>query len=146
MFGKIRSQTISAPSCDCSTVRRQRGPYTVVENADSGEDSRQKKLLHKLRERGEYRKLAILPERWKEVIPQLRERFPNFNEVIDYLHGMFTLASLEDGVPRFDPILLSGPARCRQNFLCRVAGRFARCTVCDDTHGKRTGRQRFDGE
>jgi ATP-dependent Lon protease len=76
---------------------------------DSASKSRQKELLALLKRKGEYRKLAQIPPNWLEVLGDLEAAFPNFASVVDYLRALFSLAALEDGVPRLDPMVLAGP-------------------------------------
>lgn len=71
---------------------------------------KRKKAAHKLvGARGEYRKLAQLPEDWRQQLDALETVFPNFGEVIDYLRALFVIAALGDKTPRLDPVLLNGP-------------------------------------
>jgi ATP-dependent Lon protease len=71
---------------------------------------RRKSALHKLlARRGQYRKLATLPDNWRHQLDAIEADFPNFDEVVDYLRAMFSVAQIGDQSPRLDPLLLNGP-------------------------------------
>lgn len=58
---------------------------------------------------GEFRKLATIPKQYRRDIESLRDKFPNFSEVLDYIGSCCEIASRTDGVLRMTPILLSSP-------------------------------------
>lgn len=71
---------------------------------------KRKKAAHKMiGARGEHRKLAQLPEDWRQQLDIIETAFPNFADVLDYLRALFVIAALGDRTPRLDPILLDGP-------------------------------------
>lgn len=87
---------------------------------------KRKSALHTLISgRGEYRKLARLPDDWREKLAEIEGEFPNFVEVIDYLRAMFVVAELTGDSPRIGPILLNGPPGVGKSlFAERMSGFF----------------------
>lgn len=66
-------------------------------------------LTAALRARGTMRKLATVKPTWRTDLEDMARQFPNFVQVVDYLRGMFALASHGDGVPMLAPMLFVGP-------------------------------------
>lgn len=83
-----------------------RDAAAVEARIQDADEKRRKSAWHKLiASRGEYRKLAPLPEDWRERLDEFERTSPNFGEVIDYLRAMCALAELSDGVLHLDPML-----------------------------------------
>lgn len=93
-----------------------------VAGAGLVEERRLTSMMRTLRERGEYRKLATVPRRWRSKLNTLERRFPNFAEVLDYLRVMFTLAEHDNRVPKLDPILLVGSPGCGKSYFAQTFG------------------------
>lgn len=86
---------------------------------DRDERERAKHLVEDLKRDRGYRKLARLAPDWPAELYALERDFPNFAEarVFDYLRAMFTLASLDNGVPDLAPMLWCGPPGIGKTFL-----------------------------
>ncbi len=68
--------------------------------------------------------LAALPDDIFEKLEDLRLRFPNFSEAIDYYREQFALARLADNAAFFaNPLLLSGPAGVGKTAFCHELAR-----------------------
>lgn len=68
-----------------------------------------KAMILKLVKSGEYRKLRQLPRSYRRDLHVMREKFPNFMEVINYVSTCAELANRSyDRVMRINPILLHG--------------------------------------
>ncbi len=87
-----------------------RDAAAIEARVQEADEKRRKSALYKLMaNRGEYRKLARLPDDWREQLDDIEASCPNFSEVLDYLRAMCALAEVTDGVLRLDPMLLNGP-------------------------------------
>ncbi len=75
---------------------------------DSDQKKRKEELVKLLRRRGEYRRLATIPEDWRERLDEFAARFPNVGEAIEFIRYAFALAEQNDRVPRLMPLLLAG--------------------------------------
>lgn len=88
------------------------------------EDRRLAAVMHTLRLRGEYRKLAVVGVDWRVRLDDLEACFPTFTNVIDYLRVMYSLAEHGTGAIRLDPILLNGPPGCGKSYFAERLGHF----------------------
>lgn len=66
-------------------------------------------FLQSVSSKGTTRTLKSLDDNYRQKLSHMREEFPNFIEVIDYISFCAELAWHTDRVLRFTPILLSGP-------------------------------------
>lgn len=102
-----------------------RDAAAVDARLQDADEKRRKSAWHKLvASRGEYRKLAPLPEDWRERLDELEGTCPNFAEVIDYLRAMCALAELSDGVLHLDPMLFDGPPGVGKSLFAERMTRF----------------------
>ncbi|MFA6064156.1 MAG: AAA family ATPase [Gallionella sp.] len=102
-----------------------RDASAVDARIQEADEKRHKSALHKLiASRGEYRKLARVPDDWREQLDEIEAACPNFAEVIDYLRAMCALAELTDGVLRLDPMLLNGPPGVGKSLFAERMTRF----------------------
>lgn len=103
------------PEWDGAVVRivdwkaAERGFASRMARTSPMETRRLTTVMETLRARGDYRKLAGIPQDWRERLNVVEENFPNFSRVIDYLRGAYALAERKNGVPTLSPILLVGP-------------------------------------
>lgn len=79
------------------------------ECSDNDHRRRAKSLIKLLETTGEYRKLATISEHWRSELDVMSKRFPNFDEVIDYVRISCALAERSDRILRLS-LLLAGPA------------------------------------
>ncbi len=86
----------------------------------SEERKRATAMINILRERGGFRKLALVPENWREIVANLKKKFPNFLEVLEYVAGALALAEQTDGVLHLDPILLNGSPGCGKTMFAKA--------------------------
>lgn len=78
-------------------------------------------MLKGLLKSGEFRKLATIPRQYRRDIESLRDKFPNFGEVLDYIGSCCEIASRTDGVLRMTPILLtSAPGVGKTTFVASL--------------------------
>jgi len=82
---------------------------TLETSTDAEQRRRAKALIAMLQKNGELRKLATIPEQWRQDLDQLSADFPNFGEVIDYIKVSCALAERSDRVLRIC-MLFAGPA------------------------------------
>lgn len=80
------------------------------------------KLITGLTERGFMRKLKTVSSTYKSDLLNLAERFPNFSEVINYVHRCAEIAWRTDKVLRLTPILLSGDAGVGKTVFSEALG------------------------
>lgn len=67
---------------------------------------------------GQFRKLATIPRQYRRDIESLRDTYPNFSEVLDYIGSCCEIAHRTDGVLRMTPILLtSAPGVGKTTFV-----------------------------
>lgn len=81
-------------------------------------------VVETMKKRGQVRQLSLIPENFREGLASLRMNFPNFSEVIDYLHGLAEIAWRTDKVMRFTPILLNGPGGVGKTMFSEAVGRW----------------------
>lgn len=66
-------------------------------------------LCERMMEKSGDRRLARAAKGWRIQLGTLRNKHPNFDQVIEYLHGEFALAEAMKQAPAPAPILLDGP-------------------------------------
>ena len=88
-----------------------------------GDGRRLESVMQTLRSRGEFRRLAVVGNDWRQRLDDLEASFPTFWEVIDYLRVMYTLAEHGTGALRLDPILLNGPPGCGKSYFAECLGK-----------------------
>lgn len=76
--------------------------------ADRDFIGRIKKAVERMQKAGPWRRLVTLPEDWRMRVEDLRTRFPNFGDVVDYVAAACAVAEQRDRVVRFGHILISG--------------------------------------
>jgi len=96
----------------------------VMPPGDSDQKKRKEEIVKLLRRRGEYRRLAALPDDWRERLNAFAARFPNVTEAIEYLRHAFALAEQGDRVPRLTPILLGGEPGVGKSHFARSFAEF----------------------
>lgn len=78
-------------------------------------------MLKGLLKSGEFRKLATIPRQYRRDLESLRDKFPNFGEVLDYIGSCCEIAKRTDGVLRMTPILLtSAPGVGKTTFVASL--------------------------
>lgn len=88
---------------------------------DEQHRSRTMAMIKGLLKCGQYRKLAIIPTQYRRDIESLRDRYPNFGEVLDYIASCCEIASRTGGVLRMTPILLtSAPGVGKTTFVASL--------------------------
>lgn len=97
----------------CVQLFEQKDLQLLNETAKSSRDTETHKivsnLIHMISSKGNIRVLKALDSEYRKNLLDMREDFPNFLEVIDYISYYAELAWHTDRVLRFTPILLSGP-------------------------------------
>lgn len=88
--------------------------------ADGEDATRLTRLFESVRARGEFRKLARVPAKWRWSVHRLAQQFPNFAEVTDFLCAMFALAEHANGVPEIPPLLFNGPPGTGKSLFARA--------------------------
>lgn len=78
-------------------------------NSDGDSLSRIRNTCEELIKAGPMRVLSKAPTNYKEIIQELRQKFPNFIELINQLESSLVLAMLGDQVIKLPNILLVGP-------------------------------------
>ncbi len=102
-----------------------RDAAAIEARVQEADDKRRRSAFYKLvASRGEYRKLAPVPDDWKEQLDEIEADCPNFAEVIDYLRAMCAIAELNNGVLRLDPMLLNGPPGVGKSLFAARMTRF----------------------
>lgn len=88
---------------------------------DEQHKARTSAMLKGLLKTGQFRKLATIPRQYRRDIESLRDKFPNFSEVLDYIGSCCEIASRTDGVLRMTPILLtSAPGVGKTTFVASL--------------------------
>lgn len=87
---------------------------------DSDQRARTVTMLRGLVESGQYRKLRQIPENFRQDIRQMREIYPNFNDVLDYISTCCEIGLRTDGVLKTTPILLCGGPGTGKSTLARA--------------------------
>jgi ATP-dependent Lon protease len=98
------------------------------------------KLLQSIKKTGTKRRLTVLDQNARVRLEEMRIEFPNFLEVIDYISRYAEIAWHTDGVLRFAPILLTGPAgigktRFAERFASWSASSFHRIAIASSQNG-----------
>jgi ATP-dependent Lon protease len=98
---------------------------------DDGDRRSLRELFEHLFTHGPDRKLRCLPPHWKDLLDELEGAHPNLSEVVNYLRYRFALASAQDGVISFEPILLvGGPGVGKSMFADKLSRLFGSGFVC----------------
>jgi len=80
------------------------------EGASREQVLRIKNLIKRLKESSAEKSLALIPQDWKKHCDELQHKFPNFNEVTQFIRHQFALSNVSDQKLRFPPFLLIGDA------------------------------------
>lgn len=56
--------------------------------------------------------ITLLPKNWESKLKILRKKFPNFNNVVDYLYSQFKTQEITDNYLKFAPFIIVGPSGC----------------------------------
>jgi len=87
--------------------------------------NRVKSLVKRIRETTHEKRLATIPEQWKECCDQLISDFPNFTEVILFIKNQLALSAISNQVLRLPPFLLVGDAGIgKTEFMLTLANLF----------------------
>lgn len=86
----------------------------------SDERKRGTAMINILRQRGGFRRLAMVRPNWREMVERLEQRFPNFTSVLEFVKVSLTLSERNGGAAHFDPILLSGPPGCGKTMFAKA--------------------------
>lgn len=78
-------------------------------DAERGTAARVKNLVDRLRESTSVKGLVTIPENMADYCNDLKLRFPNFSDFIDFLHEQMALSAISDRAFRVSPVLLVGP-------------------------------------
>jgi len=98
----------------------------TMETLGQDSDDRQRKsaIHERLLQRGDYRRLARLPDDWRTQLDQIEVLFPNFTAVVDYLRAMFAVAEFGETSPHLDPLLFNGPPGVGKSLFAERLGDF----------------------
>ena len=107
---------------------------------DQEERAAQIKVLNTLRHRGQQRQLMTMRPTFRNDLENLKQKFPNFAEVIDYIRCCAEVAWRTDKVLRFTPILLVGNGGIGKTYFCEslaawMAQGFHRISVSSSQDG-----------
>ena len=91
---------------------------------DSDDRQRKSAVHERLLQRGDYRRLARLPDDWRTQLDEIEALFPNFASVVDYLRAMFAVAELGETSPHLDPLLFNGPPGVGKSLFAERLGDF----------------------
>jgi len=87
--------------------------------------NRVKSLVKRIRETTHEKRLATIPEQWKECCDHLISDFPNFTEVILFIKNQLALSAISNQVLRLPPFLLVGDAGIgKTEFMLTLANHF----------------------
>ena len=98
------------------------------------------KVISELKKRGQVRQLMTMRPTFRADLANLREKFPNFSEVIDYVQCCAEIAWRTDKVLRFTPILLDGDGGVGKTMFIEALGNwmahgFHRISVSSSQNG-----------
>lgn len=85
---------------------------------DQEERAGQLKVFETLRHRGQKRQLMTMRPTFRADLDSLKQKFPNFTEVVDYIRCCAEIAWRTDKVLRFTPILLVGEGGVGKTYFC----------------------------
>jgi len=92
----------------------------ALASGNSERKDRLKGVMATLRRRGEFRRLASIPEGWKTLLDELEHSFPNFAQVIASLRYAFALSEHGDNTFVLRPMLLVGPPGVGKTYFCHA--------------------------
>jgi ATP-dependent Lon protease len=102
--------------------------------------TRIKGLVKRIRLSPPHKRLAEIPEHWREYCDDLEQKFPNFKEVIEFLRKHIALSAVSDKVLRLPPFLLvGGPGVGKTEFMLTLAEDFRTKLEIIDISNAQTG-------